>query len=795
MPVGPIPTPFVAPLTCIAYGGTISSYTWICMVINFLQTRDPPIIPSLQRLPDDLKSVSTDGERSPFADKLEGIRGFGEKNTESLGQLLFAFFRFYAYEIDYQESVICVREGRLLDRSEKGWETSNYHEKEARSRLCVEEPFNTIRNLGNSADEYAFNGIHEEVRRAFGLVAQGDLQQCCEQFVFPPEPEKSIFQRAVPKPKPVLTRSASQSSRTSNHQNSTGRHNSGASATRSQRAPSTHRSGNRRASSGASYAGRYAQSPFATSPIGPDYFGSPSISQEQIHEQLYKQYQVLQAKQEALRTQLLQQQQQQQQQAQWQHGSPTTSRQRLFANSVSSPRTLDGTASSPLLPGYLYHYPAPYPTTGSPTTHASGAARTAGLTQTSSGHSRPSMGPGSSAAVRSQSQPGRSYPSPVTLQSMAHPGYDVSGVVGSTYVGGQPLHIYPSQQQRGIVDLNGLAQLSQLPANAAESPIPKEYVGYYVGQSMQGLPAGTILHPTSMPRRPRRSSPERPTGVFPSSSRRSSQSPPKVNRERHSSDVSVMSASSVPQTPTSSARKLMHIDTGGPIIVNGSTTSTPTVARNDPVKMHAYTVASEQASNGANRQSDGTDTSSNMEGSFGTASLPTENNQNSMLGPAQPPADQQNGSDTRISPSLEGRSRPTPPKLALVGNGEAQCESGELKTPGAASILSPVAEMRTPSPTGSRGHNTPRAGVGGFIQMIQPDPQSIWGGGIPKGEQPHSSGHAQSNVDSTNDKPATLSKPQQQQWQQAVKKGHKKGVNASMGGESMPENMADRKGG
>lgn len=239
----------------------------------------------------------------------------------------------------------------------------------------------------------------------------------------------------------------------------------------------------------------------------------------------------------------------------------------------------------------------------------------------------------------------------------------------------------------------------------------------------------------------------------------------------------------------------MHIDTGGPIIVNGSTTSTPTVARNDPVKVHAYTVASEQASNGANRQSDGTDTASNMEGSFGTVSLPAENNHNSMLGPAQPPADPQNGADTRRSPSLEGRSRPTPPKLALVGNGEAQCESEELKTPGAASILSPVAEMRTPSPTGSRGHNTPRAGVGGFTQMIQPDQQSVWGGGIPKGEQPLSSGHDQSKVDSEIVKPTTLTKPQQQQWQQAVKKGHKKGVTTSTGGESMPKNMADRKGG
>src|SRR5437588_11766612 len=35
----------------IAGGGTLSSYTWICMILNFLQTRDPPILPALHQRP------------------------------------------------------------------------------------------------------------------------------------------------------------------------------------------------------------------------------------------------------------------------------------------------------------------------------------------------------------------------------------------------------------------------------------------------------------------------------------------------------------------------------------------------------------------------------------------------------------------------------------------------------------------------------------------------------------------------------------------------------------------------
>src|SRR5690242_13884783 len=33
-------------------GGTISSYTWICLILNFLQTRDVPILPVLHNHPE-----------------------------------------------------------------------------------------------------------------------------------------------------------------------------------------------------------------------------------------------------------------------------------------------------------------------------------------------------------------------------------------------------------------------------------------------------------------------------------------------------------------------------------------------------------------------------------------------------------------------------------------------------------------------------------------------------------------------------------------------------------------------
>ncbi|KAF2481360.1 hypothetical protein BDY17DRAFT_317986 [Neohortaea acidophila] len=198
-----------------AFGGTISSYTWICMVINFLQKREPPILPSLQKM-----AASSKGNEHPkptdFTDDPEKLKGFGNANKETPAELLFHFFRHYGYEFEYSKYVVSIREGRPVSRKEKGWDPSNYQDKEARNRLCVEEPFTINRNLGNSADDYAWSGIHQEIRRAFDLLADGaQLETCCEQFVFPRE-EKPIFQRPAPKPKPTLTRSASQSGRPNN---------------------------------------------------------------------------------------------------------------------------------------------------------------------------------------------------------------------------------------------------------------------------------------------------------------------------------------------------------------------------------------------------------------------------------------------------------------------------------------------------------------------------------------------------------------------------------------------------
>ncbi|KAI8890721.1 hypothetical protein K501DRAFT_328309 [Backusella circina FSU 941] len=174
-----------------ANGGTLSSYTWTCMIINFLQTRNPPILPVLH-------AVDGDKGEDHFCDNIERLRGFGSDNQETLGGLLYAFFRRFAIEFDYNQQVISVRQGRCLPKREKGWDIGRY-----KSSLCVEEPFNVTRNLGNSADQASVQGLCMEFHRFLDLLLnKADFDQLFTPFqpLFVPEPlfHKDVLSLTLP---------------------------------------------------------------------------------------------------------------------------------------------------------------------------------------------------------------------------------------------------------------------------------------------------------------------------------------------------------------------------------------------------------------------------------------------------------------------------------------------------------------------------------------------------------------------------------------------------------------------
>ena len=266
----------------IALGGTLSSYTWLCMIINFLQCRHPKILPTLQKPP---YFVPTPGASAGFNEALDLTKDFGKLNREPLGELLFAFFRRYAHEVDYERFVISVREGGLISKLEKTWHTSQ------NTRLCVEEPFNISRNLGNTADDTSFRGVHLELRRAFDLMSHGKLEECCEEYIFPANEERAgrnqnIFTKPVSQPRPVLTRSQSQTGSNRTPRQSVDSKRNGL-PNQKQRTGSS----NRRASSAVPHKLN----------LHPIQFFDPTASGSQLHETLAHQYQNLQRQEQHLR--------------------------------------------------------------------------------------------------------------------------------------------------------------------------------------------------------------------------------------------------------------------------------------------------------------------------------------------------------------------------------------------------------------------------------------------------------------------------------------------------------------
>ena len=70
-----------------------------------------------------------------YYDDVEQLKGFGAANTESLGELVWAFFEHWAWKHDYNNNVLSVRTGGFLTKSQKEWTRRVGNE---RHLVCIE---------------------------------------------------------------------------------------------------------------------------------------------------------------------------------------------------------------------------------------------------------------------------------------------------------------------------------------------------------------------------------------------------------------------------------------------------------------------------------------------------------------------------------------------------------------------------------------------------------------------------------------------------------------------------------
>jgi len=550
------------------------------MIIIFLQLRTPPVLPALHQRPHQRKPAAN-GPESQFADDLDKLRHFGRKNKETLGELLFRFFRFYAHEFDYDKHVLSVRLGKMITKGEKRWQTAT------NNMLCIEEPFNTVRNLGNTTDDTSFRGLHMEMRRAFDLISEAKLDECCEQYVFPPEEEK-IWQKPPPAPRPVLLRSSSQQ-----HSGRGGRGNF--------RGRHSHRGNNsRRASSSVAYENNpmyiHASLPQMLSPQDLQWYQQQQQQQQQAQQAQFPYHpdmisstiNALQIQEHSLRFRLYTQSQALAQQAALAHaqrmqgnGPAQQQTERSRTNSFDSPPY-----TAPIRPEvFMYALPvghpgAYYPAQPGFATLPSSPATVTGppefrrsLHRTSANADLASSGGG---PLRSQSQPAVRTPMPGVAQ---HPNYMDPSQLGALpsfaprNVNGIPIPSF-------IPDENADADFDDGPAKAAASTPPEDegtrYRGYYVGGNSSPVgPAANAAHgiPSfgdlgqSVPGRRRLSTDQLPQTILDRRMRRASRSPSPLGHTRaFSVGTNTAPLPSAPFAPSGS--KLAK--ESRPLVVNGS---------------------------------------------------------------------------------------------------------------------------------------------------------------------------------------------------------------------------------
>lgn len=173
--------------------GTLSSYAYINLVISFLQSRSPPILPCLQELSngkqvidgtelgDDMDDVMVDGFNCKYYNDMSKLIGFGSKNKESLGALVFHFFQTYAREFSFMNEVVSIRNGSPVQKTSKTWESIA---KKSHYWLSVEDPFEITHNLARVVNRQNLSIIISELNRAYKLLSKSaNLHKVCREYI------------------------------------------------------------------------------------------------------------------------------------------------------------------------------------------------------------------------------------------------------------------------------------------------------------------------------------------------------------------------------------------------------------------------------------------------------------------------------------------------------------------------------------------------------------------------------------------------------------------------------------
>lgn len=163
------------------YSGTLSSYCYVLMCIHLLQHRSPPILPVLQEEQPLTFNATIDGWQCQFCDRIEPYKQIAARNTESIADLFWAFFEFWAWKHDYADGVATIRTSEKVTKTAKEWTKRVGSE---RHLICIEDPFVLSHDLGRTVDKQTREVLRKEFLRAATLLrdSRDPLPQVFETF-------------------------------------------------------------------------------------------------------------------------------------------------------------------------------------------------------------------------------------------------------------------------------------------------------------------------------------------------------------------------------------------------------------------------------------------------------------------------------------------------------------------------------------------------------------------------------------------------------------------------------------
>jgi len=151
---------------CGAPNGYLSSYSFILMVIYFLQVTDVGM-PCLQRNGD---LFDDDGATKICSQELVD----GWVMRETLAALIRAFFKFYASDFRWGREVVSIRLGRRVNSEATEFQLLS---KRRDKRIHIEDPFIPERNLNDVLGGFGENDLWEGIRAADAFLDEGKFSE------------------------------------------------------------------------------------------------------------------------------------------------------------------------------------------------------------------------------------------------------------------------------------------------------------------------------------------------------------------------------------------------------------------------------------------------------------------------------------------------------------------------------------------------------------------------------------------------------------------------------------------